>query len=111
MRIVDNLETTTVCPNCGKDHLLNIQHDNEQFKYCTACRERIYEADNEAFATHSPAYILKAKEKAEREELLMDARDLLHDLPLFARTQNELDTLNQIANLFDKILTLLEREE
>jgi hypothetical protein len=40
----------------------------------------------------------------------MDARDLLHDLLLLARTTNEMNTLNQIADIFDKILTILEKE-
>ena len=53
----------------------------------------------------------KEDTEKEREELLMDARDLLNDLPHFARTANELDTLTQIANIFDKILKIMEEED
>lgn len=98
MRIVDNLKEINICPNCGTDALLCVQHpaDMTQSKFCPNCREEIFES-------------VQTIDDKGQEELLMDARDLLHDLPLFARTANELDTLNHIANIFDKILTLLEK--
>lgn len=107
MRIVDCLEKVIICPNCGAGGLMRVVDAKNltSFKYCPDCGESIYERDN-------PPSIVSTKEdkEKEREGLLIDARDLLHDLPLFARTSNELDTLNQIANIFDKILTLLEKE-
>ena len=104
MRIVDSLAKITECPNCGGKNLYGI-YNPITFKAageCGDCGETFEERLN-------PSVAVLNKEK-EREELLTDARDLLHDLPHFARTTNELDTLTQIANIFDKILTLLEKE-
>lgn len=106
MRIVDCLTKMTECPNCGSKKLYGV-YDPITYRtggVCGDCGETFEERCSPAVVSTK-----EIKEK-EREELLMDARDLLHDLPLFARTANELDTLNQIANIFDKILTLLEKE-
>lgn len=121
MRIVNNLQKTAICPNCGSDTLLSVQHPAEmtQSKFCPNCREEIFEEveeeddDDCCFAVPGPGFFFmekKQKEEEEREQLLFEARDLLHDLPHFARTEKELDTLTQICNIFDKILTLLERK-
>jgi predicted RNA-binding Zn-ribbon protein involved in translation (DUF1610 family) len=113
MRIVDNLKETTICPNCGSDTLLRVQHpaDMTQSKFCPNCREEIFEEGSSFILDGAVVTSQQIKEKEEQEQLLFDARDLLHDLPLFARTSNELDTLTHITNIFDKILTLLERKE
>jgi hypothetical protein len=102
MRIVDNLKETTICPNCGSDTLLCVQHpaDMTESKFCPNCREEIFE---------SVQTIDDKGQDQEQEDLLMDARDLLQDLPRFAKTVDELDTLIHISNIFDKILTLLEK--
>lgn len=113
MRIVDCLEKVIICPNCGANRLMKVSDVKNltNFKYCPNCGESIYEGDSPLSITPSPDGIFIPHQNTDkREELIMDARDLLHDLPLFARTSNELDTLNQIANIFDKILTLLEKE-
>jgi DNA-directed RNA polymerase subunit RPC12/RpoP len=107
MRIVDSLTKMTECPNCGSKKLYGVyDHINHRTGgVCGDCGETFEERC-------SPLVVISTKEnkEKEREELLMDARDLLHDLPLFARTANELDTLTQITNIFDKIITLLEKE-
>lgn len=107
MRIVDCLTKMTECPNCGSKKLYGV-YDHIAHRtggVCGDCGETFEERRNPSVVVST-----KENEEKEREELLMDARDLLHDLPLFARTSNELDTLTQIANIFDKILTLLEKE-
>lgn len=104
MRIVDSLTKMTECPNCGSKNLYGVYNTitHKNGGVCGDCGETFEERCN-------ASAVVLSKEK-EREDLLMDARDLLHDLPYFARTANELDTLTQIANIFDKILTLLEKE-
>ena len=113
MRIVDCLEKVIICPNCGANRLMKVSDVRSltNFKYCPNCGESIYERDNPPSIVPTPDGIFIPHQNTnKKEELLMDARDLLHDLPLFARTSNELDTLTQITNIFDKILTLLEKE-
>lgn len=113
MRIVDCLERVIICPNCGAGNLMKVSDAKTltTFKYCSACGESIYEGDSPLGIAPTPDDIFIPHQNTnKREELIMDARDLLHDLPLFAHTSNELDSLNQIANIFDKILTLLEKE-
>jgi hypothetical protein len=102
MRIVDRLKEITICPNCGADALLCVQNpvDMTQSKFCPNCREEIFE---------SVQTIDSKDQDQEQEDLLIDARDLLQELPRFAKTVDELDTLIHISNIFDKILTLLEK--
>lgn len=113
MRIVDCLEKIIICPNCGAGRLMKVSDAKNFnfFKYCPDCGESIYEGTSplDMVSTHNDT-LISQQNINKREELIMDARDLLHDLPLFARTSNELDTLTQITNIFDKILTLLEKE-
>lgn len=112
MRIVDSLEKVVTCPNCGAVRLMNVSDVKNltSFKYCPNCQEEIFEDGATFILDGAVVTSQQIKEKEEQEQLLFDARDLLHDLPLFARTSNELDTLTKIANIFDKILTLLEKE-
>jgi predicted RNA-binding Zn-ribbon protein involved in translation (DUF1610 family) len=113
MRIVDCLEKVIICPNCGANRLMKVSDGKNltNFKYCPNCGESIYEGDSPlSIASTSNDTLISHQNIKEREELLIEARDLLHDLPLFARTANELASLNQITNIFDKILTLLEKE-
>ena len=114
MRIVDCLEKVIICPNCGANRLMKVSDVRSltNFKYCPNCGESIYEGDSPLSIASTPDGTLISHQNInKREELIMDARDLLHDLPLFARTSNELDTLTQIANIFDKILKIMEEED
>ena len=107
MRIVDSLEKMTECPNCGSKNLYGVYTPitHKTGGVCGDCGETFEER-----CGPSDVVLTKENKEKEREELLMDARDLLNDLPHFARTTDELDTLTQIVNIFDKILRIMEEE-
>ena len=120
MRIVDNLKETTICPNCGADALLCVQHpaDMTQSKFCPNCREEIFEEaedddDDCCFAVPGPGFFFTKKKQKEQEKEEMEFFDLRKDidgLRYHIKTIHDEHLITHLQVILNKITDILERK-
>lgn len=121
MRIVDNLKETTICPNCGSDTLLCVQHpaDMTQSKFCPNCREEIFEEvekedEDCCFAVPGPGFFFmekRQKEKEEQEQRFFELRELIDSLRYHVKTVHEEGIITCLQTILNKMTDIIERKE
>jgi hypothetical protein len=97
MRIVDNLDAISCCSHCGSSELYLIKNckDNTQHKYCIVCDEEFYESD-------------KTKANEEKEKLIWELREDIHELQHFAKDQHSCEMLDAIRCILSRIVDYIE---
>lgn len=123
MRTVGNLKEITICPNCGADALLCVQHpaDMTESKFCPNCREEIFEEvkeedddDDCCFAVPGPGFFFmkkKQKEEEEREQHIFELRELIDSLRYHITTVHEEGIITCLQTILNKITDIIERKE
>jgi DNA replicative helicase MCM subunit Mcm2 (Cdc46/Mcm family) len=103
MRFVNSLKEITLCPNCGADTLLCIQHyaDMTQSKFCPNCREEIFES--------AQTIDDKAQEKKEME--FFDLREDIEGLRYHIKTIHDEHLITHLQVILNKMTDIIERKE
>ena len=113
MRIVDNLKETTICPNCGADALLCVQHpaDMTQSKFCPNCREEIFEEGSSFMLDGAVVTSQQIKEKEEQEQRIFELRELIDSLRYHVKTVHEEGIITCLQTILNKMTDIIERKE
>ena len=122
MRIVDSLKETTICPNCGSDALLCVQHpaDMTQSKFCPNCREEFFEEveeeddDDCCFAVPGPGFFFmekKQKQKEKEEMEFFELREDIEGLRQHIKTFHDEYIITHLQKILNKMTDIIERKE
>ena len=107
MRIVNSLDDTLTCPNCGTRDLHWRKNKMERdYLFCSDCHEEIYE--NETTCSEVPTFNV-GKAPDDIDDSLMDIEYEVANLPRYATNKDELEYLERIRNIFDELISVIRR--
>lgn len=102
MRIVQNLENITECPNCTSGRLIpNHNQFGRLYKLCPICTEEIYENET----TRSAEKTTKEKEK---ENFIFEMREEISYLTWFIHDRKTQPLVENIQNILNRIIDYIE---
>ena len=95
MRIVENLEEMTKCPNCGCSLCLRKINDDESKSYvlCTNCHEEFYEEEQSALS---------------KEKIMFKLREMADALPNWAESNKNTLLMEMIRDIFHKLIDYIK---
>ena len=107
MRIVNSLDDTLRCPNCGTlDLHWRKNNMGRDYLFCSDCHEEIYE--NEMTCSEEPVInIGKAPDSI--DDSLMELEYEIGELPRLAHSINELEQMEKIRNIFYDLISVIRR--
>lgn len=104
MRIVDNLENTIKCPNCGEHCLIKAINDfGRIYKVCYNCQEEIFENEDTEYAEKE-----EAERKRKKEQLIFDLREDVCYLAQNVHDVHSMTLVNNLREIFNKIIDYIE---
>lgn len=107
MRIVNSLDDTLRCPNCGTLDLHWRKNSmGRDYLFCSDCHEEIYE--NEMTCGEEPVFNI-GKAPDDIDDSLMNIEYEVGNLPRYATTKDELEQLERIRNIFDELISVIRR--
>ena len=123
MRIVQNLNDTIKCPNCGCHMLYGPIENSESpikrmFKLCTICNEEIYENETTCSEEqHTIAYMpeilgsneaVEAQKKKEKENFIFEMREEISNLTWSIHDSQTQILVENIQNILNRIIDYIE---
>ena len=106
MRIVNSLNQTNKCPNCGSQFpVLTMNEFGRPLKRCLNCNEEIYE--NETTCDEETVVVGKAPDDV--DDSLMNLEYEISSLTRLATNKDELEQLERIRDIFDELVSVIRR--
>ena len=111
MRIVPNLNETTICPNCGRRGLIRTTNEfGRPFKQCQICTEEIFENEFTISEEEAQEHVFNVGKAPDAiDDSLMNIEYAVSDLTRYATTQHELDQMERIRDIFDELISVIRR--
>ena len=102
MRIVNSLDDTLRCPNCGTlDLHWRKNNMGRDYLFCSDCHEEIYEDEDTCYDI--------GKAPDDIDDSLMEIEYEVGNLPRYATNKDELEQLESIRNIFDELISVIRR--
>ena len=103
MRILPNLNDINECPNCGSpDHLRETENEfGRHYLVCINCHEELFEDEDTCYDVGEALNGI--------DDNLMDIEYAASDLTRYATTQQELEQMERIRNIFDELISVIRR--